>query len=235
MTDTEKQEIGPSLHKSSQRGWLPCHWEMGVRWSKNTIRSAKTGNKNSSTSNVLWFRIVQNKDKTQKNEVTVALRYENTHVPISMSSGDTLEREPTHIRELNSNLLIQTFMEELERLGKNITSPFLGQSRVQARIYWPAKEKEALADSGMVRPGACSQFQLQPLWLESDQSAFRRVITRPKVKLGKKREHNKVHEEKRFPLHWNYQLSGPRQYLRKVGKSQPMLCCEIVVPLLVVR
>ena len=72
----------------------------------------------------------------------VALTYENTHVPISMSRGDRLEREPTHIQEPNSNELIQTFIEELERLGKNIASLFLGQSTVQARIYWPVNEKE---------------------------------------------------------------------------------------------
>ena len=70
MTDivlwsTEKQEIRPSLHKSFSRGWLPCHWKMGARWSNNKIRSAKSGNKNSSSSNVLWFRIVtrQNAEK----------------------------------------------------------------------------------------------------------------------------------------------------------------------------
>ena len=33
-------------------------------------------------------------DKTQRNEVTAALTYENAHVPISVSICDTLERSP---------------------------------------------------------------------------------------------------------------------------------------------
>ena len=45
---------------------------------------------------------------------------ENTHVPISVSIGDTLEREPTHICEKDPANLVHKFMEELERRGKNI-------------------------------------------------------------------------------------------------------------------
>ena len=48
------------------------------------------------------------------------LTIENTHVPISVSIGDTLEREPTHICEKNPVELVRKFMEELERRGKNI-------------------------------------------------------------------------------------------------------------------
>ena len=36
-------------------------------------------------------------DKNQRKELTGMLTIENTHVPISVSIGDTLEREPTHI------------------------------------------------------------------------------------------------------------------------------------------
>jgi len=39
---------------------------------------------------------------------------------ITVSIGDTLEREPTHICEGNPKKLIQTFMKELERRGANI-------------------------------------------------------------------------------------------------------------------
>ena len=48
------------------------------------------------------------------------LTIENTHVPISVSIGDTLEREPTHICKKNPAVLVHKFMEELERRGKNI-------------------------------------------------------------------------------------------------------------------
>ena len=48
------------------------------------------------------------------------LTIENTHVPISVSIGDTLEREPTHICEKDPADLVHKFMEELERRGKNL-------------------------------------------------------------------------------------------------------------------
>ena len=59
-------------------------------------------------------------DKNQRKEPTGMLTIENTHVPISVSIGDTLEREPTHICEKNPADLVHKFMEELERRGKNI-------------------------------------------------------------------------------------------------------------------
>ena len=48
------------------------------------------------------------------------LTIENTHVPISVSIGDTLERERTHICERDPAGLVHNFIEELERRGKNI-------------------------------------------------------------------------------------------------------------------
>ena len=57
--------------------------------------------------------------KTKKNKVTVSLSYENAYVPISVSVGDTFEREPMHIGDPNSKGVIwQQFLEELERRGK---------------------------------------------------------------------------------------------------------------------
>ena len=48
------------------------------------------------------------------------LTIENTHVPISVSFGGTLDREPTHICERDPAELVRKFMEELERRGKKI-------------------------------------------------------------------------------------------------------------------
>ena len=59
-------------------------------------------------------------DKNQRKEPTDSLTIENAHVPISVSIGDTLEREPTHICERDPAELTRKFMEELERRGKNI-------------------------------------------------------------------------------------------------------------------
>ena len=59
-------------------------------------------------------------DNNHRKEAAPALTIENTHVPISVSVGDTLEREPTHICERDPAELVRKFMEELERRGKNI-------------------------------------------------------------------------------------------------------------------
>ena len=59
-------------------------------------------------------------DSTKRKEATDYLTYENEHVPISVSIGDTLEREPTHICNPDPKELIKKFMEELKRRGRNI-------------------------------------------------------------------------------------------------------------------
>ena len=59
-------------------------------------------------------------DNNQRKEPTPTLTIDNAHVPISVSIGDTLEREPTHICERDPAELLRKFMEELERRGKNI-------------------------------------------------------------------------------------------------------------------
>ena len=59
-------------------------------------------------------------DKNQRKEKTDMLTIENTHVPISVSIGDTLEKETTHICERDPAELVRKFMEELERRGKTI-------------------------------------------------------------------------------------------------------------------
>ncbi|KAL9983294.1 hypothetical protein ACROYT_G005441 [Oculina patagonica] len=59
-------------------------------------------------------------DNNQRKEPTPTLTIENAHVPISVSIGDTLEREPIHICERDPAELVRKFMEELERRGKNI-------------------------------------------------------------------------------------------------------------------
>ena len=61
-------------------------------------------------------------DSNQRKEPTPTptLTIENADVPISVSVGDTLEREPTHICERDPSELVSKFMEELEMRGKNI-------------------------------------------------------------------------------------------------------------------
>ena len=56
----------------------------------------------------------------QRKEQTNNLTIENEHVPISVSIGDTLEREPTHICDRDPEKLIHKFTKELERRANNI-------------------------------------------------------------------------------------------------------------------
>ena len=58
--------------------------------------------------------------KTKRTEAKRDLFYKNAHVPISMSLGDTLDREPKHICDPNPKELIHRFMEELERRRRRI-------------------------------------------------------------------------------------------------------------------
>jgi len=60
-------------------------------------------------------------DKNQRKEPTGMLTIENAHVPIiSVSIGDTLDHETTHICEKKPAELVRKFVEELEQHGKNI-------------------------------------------------------------------------------------------------------------------
>ena len=59
-------------------------------------------------------------DKNQRKEPTNMLTIENIHVPMSVSIGDTLDREPTHICERDPAVLVRKFMEELKRREENI-------------------------------------------------------------------------------------------------------------------
>ena len=68
------------------------------------------------------------------------LTIENAHVPISVSAGDTLERDPTHICEIDPAELIRKFMEELE---KNI--------RIQVRAEFMPKDAGRLPKAQRIK------------------------------------------------------------------------------------
>ena len=87
------------------------------------------------------------------------LSIENTHVPISVSIGDTLDRNPTHICEKDPKILIQKFMEELEKRGKNIRNIVTSES-MPADIKFSA-QSAARKNPRMVSPGASSRVQLR--------------------------------------------------------------------------
>ena len=59
-------------------------------------------------------------DESKRKEPTDSLTIVNEHVPVSVSIGDTFEREPTHICERDPKIMTRKFVEELERRGRNI-------------------------------------------------------------------------------------------------------------------
>jgi len=71
--------------------------------------------------------------------VTPMLTIENEHVPISVSIGDTLEREPTHICERDPAELVRRFVKELKEKGKSNKRP--GAIGVRARRREPFAKK----------------------------------------------------------------------------------------------
>ena len=56
-----------------------------------------------------------NLDKTKSYRPTTDLTYENEHVPISVSVGDTAANQPTHVCERDPKALLEKFMNELQR------------------------------------------------------------------------------------------------------------------------
>ena len=50
-------------------------------------------------------------DEAKIYSATKDLTFENVHVPISVSVGDTLNQQPTHLCERDSKVLIEKFMK----------------------------------------------------------------------------------------------------------------------------
>ena len=85
-------------------------------------------------------------DTTKRKEVTDYLTYENVHVPISVSIGDTLEREPTHICDPDPKELIRRFMEELKRRGRNIRALVRQEFMPKDTHLFTRKHRSALVE-----------------------------------------------------------------------------------------
>ena len=91
---------------------------MGMRRHKNKRKNPQKQTK--TYPHAIFYDFESFQDSTKRKEATDYLTYENAHVPISVSIGDTLEREPTHICDPDAKELIRKFMEELKRRGRNI-------------------------------------------------------------------------------------------------------------------
>ena len=70
----------------------------------------------------ILFDLEAFQDRSQRKRATGTLTLKNTHVPISVSVGDTLERKPTLVCDVDPKELIRKFMEELERRAERMSA-----------------------------------------------------------------------------------------------------------------
>ena len=83
-------------------------------------------------------------DGTKKTNLTPMLKIENEHVPISVSLGDTLNREPTHICERDPEVLVRRFVEELERRAEEIRDKVFEEFMPQDAEMLPKKVQDLI-------------------------------------------------------------------------------------------
>ena len=152
-------------HKKAVSNWLPCHWEI---W-KTPRSSAKTENDNLPSHNILWFWIIPGQNEENWGHCFTCVW---KHPCADFSERWRHSWTCPHAYLWHPKDQIKKFMEELERRGKNIWAvvreEFLAEDFTcsQGSIYGASR---------MVWPGACSLFQLQALWFESDQRTFCRA------------------------------------------------------------
>ncbi|KAK3751014.1 hypothetical protein QZH41_020178 [Actinostola sp. cb2023] len=108
MARTQKlQDAGYTFHEG---------WECKVGHCRAEAPQSKT----LSYPHAIFYDFEAFQDKSKRRESTLGLSFENEHVSISVSVGDTLEPNPTHICCREPKQLILQFMEELDRRGAQI-------------------------------------------------------------------------------------------------------------------
>ena len=160
--DSEWQENGqrtvPSHlepHSSSAEDGLRSNRSVVLRSWDSEGGTPEEGNENVPA--VIIYDFQSYGDKNYQKEPTGTLTIENAHIPISVSIGDTLEREPTPICERDPGKLVRKFMKELETREKH---PGPGARRVRSRRRAPAAERAATKHLRMVQPGTDIGVQL---------------------------------------------------------------------------
>ena len=97
------------------------------------------------------------------------LTIENVHESMheSVSFGDTVKREPTHICERDPAKLVRKFVEEQESHGKSIQDQVRAEFVPEDVHLLPKAQREKKLR--MVQPNSCFRVQLRPLRPECDQ------------------------------------------------------------------
>ena len=117
------------------------------KWECDDIKTKKKPKSRQKRTHTRFFYDFESfHDSTKRKEATDYLTYENAHVPISVSIGDTLEREPTHICDPDPKELIRRFMEELKRRGRNIRALVRQEFMPKDMHLFPRKHRSALME-----------------------------------------------------------------------------------------
>ena len=170
----------PRLERSRYR--VIEKWECDVQKTHDALPNQETR----TYPDAILYDFELRHDKSQRNEVAAALTYEATHVPITVSIGDTLERETTHICERNPKELIQKFTKELERHWANIRRRVRAEFMPEDSHLLTGKGRRVIAEWCDQVPvvgfnsGHCDMNQLKESFVElvADTTA--------KVQVGKK-------------------------------------------------
>ena len=97
-------------------------------------------------------------------------------MPISVSVGDTLKREPTHICDRNQAELIQKFVEELKRQHQK-----KGRRRLQTQRVFGDTQQPPHQNRRMVLASVGPGIQFWQLRPQRHQKPFRGASGRPGV------------------------------------------------------
>ena len=193
------------MQQRSSRSRLACHRQIGVRRPKIPRACRKA----------IFYDFESYHDKTQRKKVTNELTYENPHVPISVSLGDTLQRVPKHICDPNPKELIrEEIYGRASEARKKISAEFISDIHLfTATINKGEGEENENAGKGRAPPPPpppsffffpefpSSSFPLYACYAgyrHNEQSSSREKV-----------EHNDVHKDKRLPFRWHYKLSWP--------------------------
>ena len=85
-------------------------------------------------------------DKAKIYSATKDLTLENVHVPISISVGDTLNQQPTHLCELDLKVLIEKFINELQSRASQLRATVKTQYLPVDVDMLPKKQQQKIKD-----------------------------------------------------------------------------------------
>ena len=128
---------------------------------KRARSSVKTGNENLSTRHLSRFRIVSPKNEEKRGE-----SIDSSGMKTHMSRFRALATRPNASPSIAATPSQKTLSGSSWRSwrGVEIKHSSRGKREVDARRYLPDSRKAAESNGEMVQTGACSRFQLRPLW-----------------------------------------------------------------------